>query len=75
MRGERDDLVLTPVPDEEVVEVVVGVGVLGLEGEDRGVGGSVELDHGLHGQRSVDEVGRLVIDVLHFDDDSLVVRV
>ena len=38
---------LTSVPDEEVVEVVVGVGVLGLEGEDRGVGGCVQFHHRL----------------------------
>lgn len=57
------------------MEVVVGVGVLGLEGEHRGVGRRVELDHGLHRQRPVDEVRRLVIDVLHLDDHPLVVRV
>ena len=68
-------LILTSVPHKEVVEVVVGVRVLGLQGEHRGVGGSVELHHGLHGQRPVDEVRRLVVDVLHFDDDSLVVGV
>ena len=57
------------------MKVVISVGILGLESEDRGVGGSVELDHGLHGQGPVDEVGRLVIDVLHLDDHSLVVRI
>ena len=54
---------------------MVRVGVLGLQGEDPGVGRGVELDHRLHGQRAVDEVGRLVVDVLDADDDSLVVRV
>ena len=57
------------------MKVVISVGILGLESEDRGVGGSVELDHGLHGQRSVDEVGRLIIDILHLDDHSLIVSV
>ena len=57
------------------MEVVVGVRVLGLQGEHGGVGGSVQLHHGLHRQRSVDEVGRLVVDVLHFDDDALVVSI
>ena len=57
------------------MEVVVGVRVLGLQGEHGGVGGSVQLHHGLHGQRSVDEIRRLVVDVFHFDDDSLVVGV
>ena len=68
-------LILTSVPDQEVVEVVVSVRVLGLQGEHGGVGGSVELHHRLHRQRPVDEVGRLVIDVLHLDDHTLVVRV
>ena len=67
--------ILTSVPDQEVVEVVVGVGVLGLQGEYGGVGRSVQLHHGLHGQRSVDEVRRLVVDVFHFDDHTLVVRI
>ena len=29
----------------------------------------------LHGQRPIDEVGRLVVDVLDLDDDALIVRV
>ena len=66
---------LTSVPDEEVVEVVICVRVLGLEGEHWGVGRRVELDHGLHRQGPVDEVRRLVIDVLHLDDHPLVVSV
>ena len=57
------------------MEVVVGVRVLGLEGEHWSVGGSIQLHHGLHGQRPVDEVGRLIVDVLDFDDDSLVVSI
>ena len=57
------------------MKVVISVGILGLESEDRGVGRSVELDHGLHGQRSVDEVGRLIIDILHLDDHPLIVSV
>ena len=66
---------LTSVPDEEVVEVVICVWVLGLEGEHWCVGRRVELDHGLHRQGPVDEVRGLVIDVLHLDDHSLVVSV
>ena len=68
-------LILTSVPDQEVVEVVVGVRVLGLQGEHGRVGRGVQLHHGLHGQRSVDEIRRLVVDVFHFDDDSLVVGI
>ena len=57
------------------MEVVVGVRVLGLQGEHGGVRRGVQLHHGLHGQRSVDEIRRLVVDVFHFDDDTLVVGV
>ena len=75
LRSVKNIQKLTSVPDKKVVEVVIGVWVLGLESEHRGVGGSVELDHGLHGQGPVDEVGRLVVDVLHLDDHTLVVRI
>ena len=68
-------MLLTSIPDEEVVEIVVSVRVLGLESEHRGVGRRVKLDHGLHRQGPVDEVRGLVIDVLHLDDHSLVVSV
>ena len=66
---------LTSISDEKVVEVVVGVWILGLEGEDPGVGGRVQLDDGLHRQGPVDEVRRLVVHVLHLHDDALVVGV
>ena len=71
----RDVEILTSVSDQEVVEVVVSVRVLGLQGEHGGVGRGVQLHHGLHGQRSVDEIRRLVVDVFDFDDDTLVVRI
>ena len=54
---------------------MVSVGVFGLKGEDWGGRGCVEVDHSLHGQRPVDEVGRLVVDVLDSDDHPLVVGV
>lgn len=57
------------------MEVVIGVRILGLQGEDPRIWRRVQLDHGLHGQRSVYEVGRLVIDVLDLDDDALIVCV
>jgi hypothetical protein len=38
---------LTSIPDEKVVKVGVGVGVLGLQGEDGGVGWGVQLNHSL----------------------------
>ena len=46
-----------------------------LQGEDPRVRRRVQLDDGLHRQRAVDEVGRLVVHVLDPDDDALVVRV
>ena len=57
------------------MQIVIRVGVLGLEGEHPRVGRRVELDHRLHGERPVDEVGRLVVHVLDADDDALVVSV
>ena len=57
------------------MQVVVGVRVLGLQREHPGVGRRVELDHGLHGERPVDEVGGLVVHVLDADDHALVVGV
>ena len=63
------------VANEEVVDVVVSVGILGLEREHPCIWGSVELDHSLHRQRPVDEVGRLIVDVFDADDHSLVVRI
>jgi hypothetical protein len=38
---------LTSIPDEKVVKVGVGVGVLGLQGEDGGVRWGVQLHHSL----------------------------
>ena len=57
------------------MEVVVGVGILGLQGEDPSVWRRVQLDDRLHRQRAVDEVRRLVVHILDPDDDALVVRV
>ena len=50
-------------------------GSLALQSEDWRVWSRVELDHGLHGQRTVDKVWRLVVHVLDMDDHSLVVRI
>lgn len=57
------------------MNVVVRVRISGLEGKDGRVGRSVELDDGLHRKRPVDEVRRLVVDIFHLDDDSLIVRI
>jgi hypothetical protein len=38
---------LTSIPDEEVVQVGIGVRVLGLEREDGRVGRSIQLHHSL----------------------------
>ena len=66
---------LTSISDEEVVDVVVRVGIASLEGEDGRVWRCIELDDGLHGQWPVDEVRRLVIDILHLNNHALIVRV
>jgi hypothetical protein len=54
---------------------MVRVGVASLQGEHRGVWGCIQLHYGLHWQRAVDEVWRLVVHILNVYDDSLVVRV
>lgn len=66
---------LTSISDEEVVDVVVRVGIASLQGEDGRVWRCIELDDGLHGQWPVDEVRRLVIDILHLNNHALIVRV
>ena len=43
----RMSSLLTSIPDEKVVKVGIGVGVLGLQGEDWGVGWGVQLNHSL----------------------------
>lgn len=57
------------------MDIVIRVGISRLQREDGRVGRSVELDDGLHRQRPVDEIRRLVIHILHLDDDALIVRV
>lgn len=57
------------------MNIVVGVRVPRLQGEDRCVRWRIELYHGLHWQRSVDEIGRFVVDIPDVDDDALVVGV
>ena len=46
-----------------------------LEREDGGVWRCVELHNGLHGQRTVDKVRCLIVDVLHVDYDPLIVSI
>lgn len=57
------------------MDVVVCVGVTSLKREDGRVLGCVKLDDGLHGQRPVNEVRRLIIDILHLHNNALIVRV
>ncbi len=54
---------------------MIGVWILGLQCENPGVGRRVQLDDRLHGQRPVDEVGRLVVHILDSDNHPLVVSV
>ena len=57
------------------MNVVVRIGIASLQGEDGRVGRSVELDDGLHGQRPIDEIRRLVVDILDLDNHALIVRI
>lgn len=57
------------------MDVVICVGVPGLEGENWCIGRRVQLDNGLHGQGTVYEVWGLVVDVTHVDDDALIVSI
>lgn len=57
------------------MDVMVRVGIASLQGEDGRVWRCIELDDGLHGQWPVDEVRRLVIDILHLNNHALIVRV
>lgn len=51
------------VTHDEVVDVVVSVGVAGLQSENRGVWWCIQLHDRLHRQGAVDEVGRFVVDI------------
>ena len=75
MHYRQDSIKLTSITDDEVVNVVVRVGVPRLQGEHWGVWRGVELDDGLHWQRPVDEERRLVVHILHMNDDALVVSI
>jgi hypothetical protein len=63
------------VANNEVVDVVIGVWIASLQCENWCVWRSVQLDHGLHGQGSVDEVGWLIVHIFHMDYDPLIVSV
>lgn len=65
----------TSIADEKIVDVVVRVGVTSLQREDGRVLRCIKLDDGLHGQRPVNEVRRLIIDILHLHNHALIVRV
>ena len=57
------------------MDVVVGVGIASLEREDGRVGWRVELDDGLHRQRPINEVRRFVVDILHLNNNALIVGI
>lgn len=65
----------TPIPDDEVMYTVIGVRVSRLKGENRSVWRGVQLDHSLHGERTIDEIRRLVVHVFNVYNHSLIVRV
>ena len=57
------------------MDIVIGVRIASLQSEDGRVGWRIELHDGLHWQWSVDEVRRLVVDILHLHNDTLIVRI
>jgi len=57
------------------MDVVVGVGIPGLKGEHVSVRWCVQLDDRLHWQRPINEIRRLVVHILHVDDDALIVGI
>lgn len=57
------------------MDIVIGVWVPGLKGEHGGIRGSIELYHSLHGQGTVDEVRRFIIDIADVDNDPLIVGI
>ncbi len=66
---------LTSISDKEIMKIVIGVRILGLKREHPSVRGCVELDNGLHRQRTVDEIRWFIVHILHLDNDSLIVGV
>lgn len=54
---------------------VIGVRIARLECENRRVRRRVQLHHGLHRKGPIDEVRRLVVNVFHVYDHSLIVGV
>lgn len=57
------------------MDIVVGVGIPGLEGEHVSVRRCVQLNDSLHRQGPVNEIRRLVVHILHIDDDALIVGI
>lgn len=57
------------------MDVVVCVGVSGLQRENGCVRGSIQLNDSLHWQWPIDEIRRLVVHILHMNDHALIVRI
>jgi hypothetical protein len=66
---------LTSVSHEEIVKIVIGIRVFGLQRKHPSVWGCVKFDDSLHRQGTVDEIRWFVVYVLHLDNDSLIVGV
>lgn len=54
---------------------MVSVWVTGLQGKYWSIWCRIKLDDSLHGKRTIDEIGRFVVDVLDVDDDALIVGI
>jgi len=57
------------------MDIMIGIGISGLERENRSVGWCIQLNHRLHGQGAVDEIRGLIVHILHQDYHTLVVRI
>lgn len=57
------------------MNVVVSVRITGLQCEHGCVWWGIQLHHSLHGQGAVNEVWRLIVDVLDVDYHALVVGI
>lgn len=63
------------VTDNEVMNIMVCVRVSCLKRKNWCIWWGIQLNNGLHRQWTIDEIWWLVVNVLHMDDDALIVGV
>lgn len=69
------EFIRTSISYDEVVNIAVGVRIPCLKGKHVSIRRCIQLYDRLHWQRPIYEVRWLVINVLHVDNDTLIVRV